>query len=135
MKAAYILDTHAFIWHLQKLPYLSPIVESILTQVDEGEAIAIIPTICMVEMIYLAEKKRIEKDLVNSALNLLGQISENYRIAPLNFAVVTKINKIPRTAVPDMPDRIIAATALALKMPLLTRDRKLSTIREIRIIW
>ena len=91
MKAAYILDTHAFIWHLQNLPYLSPNVKSILSQVDKGDAIAIIPTICLVEMIYLAEKKRIEKDLVNSALNLLSQISENYRIAPLNLAVVKEI--------------------------------------------
>ena len=35
------------------------------------------------------------------------------------------IRSIPRDAVPDMPDRIIAAAVQALRVPLITRDDKI----------
>lgn len=35
------------------------------------------------------------------------------------------IQHIPRTVVPDMPDRLIAASALHYKIPLVTRDEKI----------
>jgi predicted nucleic acid-binding protein len=46
-------------------------------------------------------------------------------IAPLDVAVAQAIQKISRDAVPDMPDRIIAATALHLNAELVTRDHRL----------
>jgi predicted nucleic acid-binding protein len=44
------------------------------------------------------------------------------------------LERIPRDAVPDLPDRVISATALALGLPLVTRDAR---IREagIETIW
>jgi predicted nucleic acid-binding protein len=41
---------------------------------------------------------------------------------------------VPRDAAPDMPDRIIAATALHLGLPLVTRDRRLQAA-GIQTIW
>lgn len=35
---------------------------------------------------------------------------------------------------PDMPDRIIAGTALHLKLPLITRDHKIQ-LSQIDTIW
>lgn len=37
--------------------------------------------------------------------------------------------------VPDMPDRIVAATALKLGLPLLTRDRKIRLALGTRALW
>jgi predicted nucleic acid-binding protein len=37
--------------------------------------------------------------------------------------------------VPDMPDRIIAATALSLSLPLVTRDAKIQAVTTIQTIW
>jgi predicted nucleic acid-binding protein len=42
--------------------------------------------------------------------------------------------RIPRNVVADMPDRIIAATALHLGLPLITRDRHLQSA-GIQTIW
>jgi predicted nucleic acid-binding protein len=44
------------------------------------------------------------------------------------------LGQVQRDEVADMPDRIIAATALALGVPLFSRDRK---IRESQVltIW
>ncbi len=41
---------------------------------------------------------------------------------------------VPRSEVPDMPDRIIAATALYLKVPLISRDARIRAA-NLDTIW
>ena len=41
---------------------------------------------------------------------------------------------MPRDVVPDMPDRIIAATAVHLGLPLITRDERIRSA-GIKTIW
>jgi predicted nucleic acid-binding protein len=55
-------------------------------------------------------------------------------IAPVDAGVADALPKIPRDVVPDMPDRIIAATALHLGLPLVTRDRRIQAA-GIQTIW
>ena len=43
--------------------------------------------------------------------------------------------QIPRSAVPDMPDRIITATALQLDLPLITKDEDIQKPAIVTIIW
>ncbi len=42
--------------------------------------------------------------------------------------------QVPREAIPDMPDRIVAATAIHLAVPILSRDGRIHTSR-IQTIW
>ena len=72
---------------------------------------------------------------MKAALNLLRGASENYRLALLDLVVVEALERVPRALVPDMPDRIIAATALSLGLPLLSRDRALRVVEELEVIW
>jgi predicted nucleic acid-binding protein len=44
------------------------------------------------------------------------------------------LRRISRDVVPDMPDRIIAATALHLELPLVTSDRRIQQT-EVETIW
>ncbi|MCC6126422.1 MAG: PIN domain-containing protein [Pirellulales bacterium] len=44
------------------------------------------------------------------------------------------LRSIARQSVPDMPDRIIAATAIELNLPLVTRDRKIQAL-QVKTIW
>jgi predicted nucleic acid-binding protein len=41
---------------------------------------------------------------------------------------------VSRAEVPDMPDRIIAGTALAANVPVISRDGKI-TLSAVRTIW
>jgi len=132
---AYVADTHSLIWHLQDNPRLSPRARLLFSQADDGQASIVVPTIVLVEMTYLAEKKRITDALVKAALSLLREASENYRLASLDLAVVETLEQIPRAMVPDMPDRIIAATALSLGLSLLSCDRALAAVEAIEVIW
>jgi PIN domain nuclease of toxin-antitoxin system len=55
-------------------------------------------------------------------------------LAPLDASVAAAVERIDRLAVPDLPDRVIAATALAWKVPLVTRDEKIRA-SGIPTIW
>lgn len=55
-------------------------------------------------------------------------------ISLVDAAVAEAVYKVPRSAVPDMPDRIIAATALHLGLPLITRDQRIQSA-GIKTIW
>jgi PIN domain nuclease of toxin-antitoxin system len=55
-------------------------------------------------------------------------------LVPVTYAITQAVPHIPRATVPDMPDRIIAATALHLGVPLVSRDRKIHA-SSIQTIW
>jgi PIN domain nuclease of toxin-antitoxin system len=61
--------------------------------------------------------------------------NESYDVAPLDKGTVEALKQVPRTAVPDMPDRIIAATAYQLGLPLITRDSKIKESKIMQVIW
>ena len=70
-------------------------------------------------------------DRINAAL---GLPNESIQVASLDFTIARVIDKIPRHEGPDMPDRIIVATALALQLPLVTREHKIQST-SIQTIW
>jgi predicted nucleic acid-binding protein len=57
-----------------------------------------------------------------------------YELAPLDGDVAEAVQSIDRAVVPDLPDRVIAATALAWNAPLVSRDAK-SQAAQLQIIW
>ncbi len=67
------------------------------------------------------------------ATEIAGE-SPAFAIVPLDSKIASLLRQIPRNVVPDMPDRIIAATALHMALPLVTRDRRLQSA-GIQTIW
>ncbi len=93
-----------------------------------------IPTICLVEIIYLQEKGRIASGLITELQKELSTGLTGLFMTDLTFAVAAALATIPRTTVPDMPDRIITATALHLGLPLISRDRRIK-LSSVNTIW
>ncbi|MEQ9621315.1 PIN domain-containing protein [Coleofasciculus chthonoplastes] len=56
-------------------------------------------------------------------------------LIPIDIDIASAIATINRDTAPDMPDRIIAATALTLHLPLVTRDAKIQQALNIQTIW
>jgi len=131
----YVTDTHALIWHLFHTRKLSPKVQNVFEKADIGEHQIVIPAITLVEIVYLAERGRIAADAVQQVLRLLQDESDNYVVAPLDMGVAIALQQIDRATIPEMPDRIIAATALHLGLPLLTRDHKIRAETSIVTVW
>ena len=129
-----VTDTHALIWYLEDSSRLGPEARGAFEACDRGESIVHIPTICLVEIVYLQEKGRIPTDL-KSALDAALQAGNTGLVpASLTLDIVDALEQVPRAEVPDMPDRIIAATAVHLGAPLMSRDRKLQ-LSNVQTIW
>ena len=54
--------------------------------------------------------------------------------AVFSAAVVQAMRQVSRAEVPDMPDRMIAATAVYFDVPVISRDRCIRSA-SIRTIW
>lgn len=131
----YVTDTHAFLWYLYNDTRLSPACRAIFEQADAGEARILIPAIVVVEIIYLAEKGRIDAQAVRKTLALLAAAADNYQVVPLDLGLAEAMTRIDRMRVPDMPDRLIAATALQAGVPVLSRDLNISALDVLQVIW
>ena len=129
-----VLDTHAAIWYLLDAKNLPDAVFSLIDGAAASGAPTYISAVSLVEVVYLVERGRIAADAFERFVRELGQDNPAFKVFPLDYNVASVLRSIPRDIVPDMPDRIIAATALHLGLPLITRDRRLQTA-GIQTIW
>jgi PIN domain nuclease of toxin-antitoxin system len=131
----FITDTHALHWHLSGDRRLSATARRLFQQADVGEHQILIPGIALIEMVYLVEKERLDASLVNRLLKLLDTVNGSYTVAPLDKGTAIALQSVNRETVSDMPDRIIAATARQLDLPLISRDSRISQLTSIEVIW
>ncbi len=129
-----VTDTHSLIWYLEHSARLSKhAFREMQAAVAAGSPIHV-PSICLVELSYLVEKGRLPEIAVDRVYGHLKQPGSGLAISPLDENIVQAMRKIPRGLVPDMPDRIIAATALHLDLPLVTRDGRIHA-SGIQVVW
>ncbi|MBD1812785.1 type II toxin-antitoxin system VapC family toxin [Microcoleus vaginatus DQ-U2] len=129
-----VADTHTLIWYIFELPRLSPAALTALEQaVNEGNFIYF-SAITIVEISYLIERGRLAGEVLTRVLNAADDPNVGIMLAPLDRNISATIQQIDRATVPDMPDRIIAATALSLSLPLVTRDTKIQALTTIQTI-
>jgi predicted nucleic acid-binding protein len=53
---------------------------------------------------------------------------------PFDRTIAVTMRQIDRSQVPELPDRIVAATALQLGVPVVSRDRKIRS-SIVTAIW
>jgi PIN domain nuclease of toxin-antitoxin system len=129
-----VADTHTIIWYLFNDERLSNIArQTIETAAVDGNQIGI-ASITLAEIVYLSEKKRIPEPILERLLNAIDEENSVLSEIPLDKNVVKTLVRVERTQIPDLPDRIIAATALYTKVPVISRDRKIK-LSNIQTIW
>jgi PIN domain nuclease of toxin-antitoxin system len=129
-----VLDTHAAIWYLLDAKSLSKTVFSLIDGAAASGQPTYISAVSLVEVVYLVERGRIAVDAFERFSAELSQQNPAFTVVPLDSEVAVALRTIPRDAIPDMPDRIIVATALHLGLPLVTRDRRIQSA-GIKTIW
>ena len=130
----YVADTHALHWHLVNHEKLSPVARQIFREADAGLHQIFVPAIVLIEMIYLADKKKLPGSLVDNLLSILATTGGSYTMAPLDEKTAQAMRSVPRAAVPDMPDRIIVATAIQFGLLLISRDAKIQSSGVVKVI-
>ena len=132
---AIVVDTHAIIWYLVEPDRLSQLaLDALEGSITAGEPVYI-SAISLIEICYLIEKRRIATDLLQRILEVINDPDPRLIVVPINLSIAITLRDINRETVPDMPDRIIAATALHLNLPLVTRDSKIQSAGAIVTIW
>jgi PIN domain nuclease of toxin-antitoxin system len=99
-----------------------------------------ISAITLVEISYLSEKKTFPyADAFPRLIALATDHDECLEVLSLTLEVAQALAFVPRAEVPDMPDRIIAATAVAHNLPLVSQDSEIRASATLNglipIIW
>jgi predicted nucleic acid-binding protein len=83
----------------------------------------------------LIEKNKIPADVLIQLRTALDDPATASRLIELSREISGEVENISRSTVPDMPDRIISATALHLNLPLISKDHKIQKLQNIITIW
>jgi PIN domain nuclease of toxin-antitoxin system len=134
-----VADTHIVLWMLYEPSKLSPAALAAVQQATTSGTLYI-SAITLIEVIYLVEKKSFEyPTAVNDLFALVVNPNEPIRVLPVTIDVARAVLQIPRGEVADMPDRIVAATAVAHRLPVVSSDHKLRTSATLNalvsVIW
>lgn len=134
--SATVTDTHSLLWYLNDSAKLSADALTAFEQAETGGQPIYVPAIVLIEIRYLVEKRR---DVSESDFQLIvSELNNNLSaltFAPLNQQITEDLEKIPRNVVPDMPDRIIAATAFTFGLPLISKDIQIQNLTNVKVIW
>jgi len=129
-----VADTHTVIWYLYGDPRLSSTARTwIETAATTGAQIAL-SSITLAEMVYLIEKGRIDAAVLSRLMAALDAADAVLVEVPFDRRVAERLFRVPRAEVPDLPDRIIAATALYQAVPIISRDHKIRT-SNLSTVW
>ena len=110
---AVVVDTHTIVWYLAADPRLSAnAAEALDSATAAGECIHV-PSICLVELTYLVEKGRLPVAARDRLIHALDDPTAPCSLAPLDRMVADALELVSRLEVPDLPDRVVAATAVA----------------------
>jgi PIN domain nuclease of toxin-antitoxin system len=129
-----VADTHAAGWWLAAREKLSPAARAALELASQGGSTVFISSVTVVEVCYLVEKGKLSAEILAKIDAALDDPTVALTAVSLDAAVARHLRQISRGHVPDMPDRIIAATASYLGLPLVSRDGKIRSA-QIQTIW
>ncbi len=123
------VDTHAAIWAFLDDPRLGRRARELIAEASKSGLI--VPDVVLLETAILHSKGRLPDCPLKE---LLANIADNFRVVPITaeIARIAVELKLPHG---DPFDRVIAATAKAYGLPLLTRDRHIKRAKVVETLW
>lgn len=129
-----LLDTCALFWAIDDPKKLSPNALAALQQVEAAGGHWYISEMTHIEFVMLWEKNRFPQAALEELRRLVA-VGTRLRKLPINEMVTDALSLVPRSLVPDLPDRVVTATAFAYDLPLVTSDSKIRTVPNLKLVW
>ncbi len=129
-----VVDTHALIWYAaQRWQKLGRDARRVFDEVDSGNGALFVPALTIVELGEAVRRGqvRLSMDVVPFARQLFG--TGRFIPVDLTWDIVQRAEELPM--IPERGDRLIAATALELDYPLITRDPEIAAAAGLELIW
>jgi PIN domain nuclease of toxin-antitoxin system len=129
-----VVDTHAIVWYLSGDSRLSANARAALRSATSAGHIIYVPSVCLVDLTYPVEKGRLPAVARQRLVQALDDPASPCSLVPMDRMVADTLQLVSRAEVPDFPDRIIAATAVALMAPIISCDARI-TASQVQTIW
>lgn len=130
-----VADTHTALWYLFNDGRLSVAAGDFIDKAAVTGSQIVISSISMAEIVYLTEKNKLPPKAYIDLKAALDDPDHVFKEAPFTVDIVDAMKQVPRADVPDMPDRIVAATAVYFGVPTLSRDGKIRASNNVQTIW
>ena len=131
--ASVVADTHALLWMLRgALRERSPSGAAAIDQALIAKKLYV-SIGSFLDLRYLVDSGRLAEQAFDDACSIVD--GDAFTVVPLDLQVLDRMEEIPREKVPDPFDRIIAATALTLDLPLVSADEDIQGAIGERVIW
>src|SRR5262249_8921521 len=122
------------LWYLLKNPRLSVGARTFIENAAAAGNDAVLSSISLAEVVYLVEKSRLPASAYDELRSALRDPEYVIAEAPFTADIVEAMRQVPRDDIPDMPDRIVAATALHFGVPIISRDGRIRA-SNLQTVW
>lgn len=129
-----VADTHTALWHLFDDGKLSKSAADFIDQAAAKRQRIAVSVISLAELVYLVEKGRLPPNAYTDLKGALADPGHVLQEVPFTVDIVEAMRLVGREEVPDMPDRIVAATAVYFGVPVLSRDGRIRT-SNVKTVW
>ncbi|MGD0368384.1 MAG: type II toxin-antitoxin system VapC family toxin [Acidobacteriaceae bacterium] len=128
-----LLDSHILLWLLLQPELLSTRAAASIKAGIEAQLPLAVSVLTIYELARAIQRERVSPVIAHA--EFLRRAQAYATILPVTPAIALTAAQLPSTFPSDPFDRIIAATAIAEGLPLVTADRNIRRSRAHRTIW
>jgi PIN domain nuclease of toxin-antitoxin system len=126
-----VADTHAAPWYIFGDSRLSSPAKSAFDAAANSRRKILLSVISLAEVVYLVEKDRLPPSAFADLQVALRDPEHVLQESPVTAEIIDSMLGVSRA---DVPDRIVAATALYFEVPVISRDSRIRAA-NVETVW
>jgi PIN domain nuclease of toxin-antitoxin system len=127
-----LLDTHVLVWSQREPRKLSRLAGATIRRARVSSSVAV-SAVTLVELASLISRGRIRTS--GTVEDTIRQLIDEIEVLPLTSDIAIATSHFPLDSLPDPMDRIIAATARAEGIALVTADERMQNSPLVKTVW